>query len=304
MSKPKKEKPDGMVLYQLSLQTLAQLPPEIAGTVIKSACCYFLDGELPEFSPSQMVEQITFSILQKDIDAGLAKYRETVERNTKNRNAYKENSPDSPVVTSGDHSSQEVTTRDQISPEVTTHDQLSPEVTKYKYKSESESEYETKSENESESEPETETKTEREPEGEKESQSDSQSESQSDSKRLSGDTLTDRRTDGPTDGQTSFTPPQIKTAWTKYYMRNMSASDELGIKALLDIGYSEKQIIDNIRDTAEYKPTYPLRYLKKALQEETPTRSPDSPDLQDARVSERERENYRRFQEYLESTHI
>ena len=294
MSKPKKEKPDGMVLYQLSLQTLAQLPPEIAGTVIKSACCYFLDGELPEFSPSQMVEQITFSILQKDIDAGLAKYRETVERNTKNRNAYKENSPDSPVVTSGDHSS----------PEVTTHDQMSPEVTKYKYKSESESEYETKSENESESEPETETKTEREPEGEKESQSDSQSESQSDSKRLSGDTLTDRPTDRQTDGQTLSIPSQIKSAWTKYYMRSMSASDELGIKALLDIGYSEKQIIDNIRDTAEYKPTYPLRYLKKALQEETHTRSPDSPYTPDARVSEREQANYRRFQEYLESTHI
>ena len=286
MSKPKKEKPDGMVLYQLSLQTLAQLPPEIAGTVIKSACCYFLDGELPEFSPSQMVEQITFSILQKDIDAGLAKYRETVERNTRNRNAYKENSPDSPVVTSGDHSS----------PEVTTHDQLSPEVTKYKYKSESE--YETKSENESESEPETETKTEREPEGEKESQSDSQSESQSDSKQLSGDTLTDGRTDRQTDGQTLSIPSQIKSAWRKYYMRNMSASDELGINALLEVGYSEKQIIDNIRDTAEYKPTYPLRYLKKALQEERPTRSPS------AKVSEREREIANRFDEYLKSTII
>lgn len=296
MSKPKKEKPDGMVLYQLSLQTLAQLPPEIAGTVIKSACCYFLDGELPEFSPSQMVEQITFSILQKDIDAGLAKYRETVERNTKNRNAYKENSPDSPVVTSGDHSSQEVTTRDQISPEVTTHDQLSPEVTKYKYKSESE--YETKSENESESEPETETKTEREPEGEKESQSDSQSESQSDSKRLSGDTLTDRRTDRPTDGQTPFTPPQIKTAWARYYKRNMSASDEIGVQALLDCGYSEQQIINNIRDTAEYEPSYPLRYLRKALQEERPTRSPS------AKVSEREREIASKFEEYLKSTII
>lgn len=302
MSKPKKEKPDGMVLYQLSLQTLAQLPPEIAGTVIKSACCYFLDGELPEFSPSQMVEQITFSILQKDIDAGLAKYRETVERNTKNRNAYKENSPDSPVVTSGDHSSQEVTTRDQISPEVTTHDQLSPEVTKYKYKSESE--YETKSENESESEsePETETKTEREPEGEKESQSDSQSESQSDSKRLSGDTLTDRRTDRPTDGQTPFTPPQIKTAWARYYGRSMSTSDEIGVQALLDTGYSEQQILDKIRYTAEHRPSYPLQYLRKALSEiPISTRSPYTPD---ARVSERERENYRRFQEHLASTHI
>jgi len=298
MSKPKKEKPDGMVLYQLSLQTLAQLPPEIAGTVIKSACCYFLDGELPEFSPSQMVEQITFSILQKDIDAGLEKYRETVERNTRNRNAYKENSPDSPVVTSGDHSSQEVTTRNQISPEVTTHDQMSPEVTKYKYKSESESEYETKSENESESEPETETETEREPEGEKESQSDSQSESQSDSKRLSGDTLTDRTTDRPTDGQTSFTPPQIKTAWARCYGRSMSQSDEIGMQALLDAGYSEQQIIKNIRETSEYTPTYPLRYLRKALQEEQPTRSPLE------KVSEREREIASKFEEYLKSTHI
>lgn len=293
MSKPKKEKPDGMLLYQLSRQTLLQIPTEMAGTIIQSACRYFEDGELPEFSPSQMFEQITFSILQKDIDAGLAKYRETVERNTENRNAYKKKSP---VVTSGDHSS----------PEVTTHDQLSPEVTKYKYQSESEyefkSENESENESESESEPETETKTEREPEGEKESQSDSQSESQSDSKRLSGDTLTDRPTDRPTDGQTFSTPPQIKTTWARCYGRSMSTSDEIGVQALLDTGYSEQQILDKIRYTAEHRPSYPLQYLRKALSEiPISTRSPYTPD---PRVSDREREIASKFEEYLKSTII
>lgn len=122
----------------------------------------------------------------------------------------------------------------------------------------------------------------------------SQSVSQSDKSGSGGYELTDR----PTDGQTFSTPTNIKTAWAKYYKRNMSVSDEIGVQALLDSGYSEQQIINNIRDTAEYEPSYPLRYLRKALQEERPTRSPS------AKVSEREREIASKFEEYLKSTII
>lgn len=302
----RKDAPDGIVIYRKSWETAQMFKgnEEAAGRLLIAVADYFLDGVEPEFSDLAM--KLAFANFKADIEQGWKRFNSKCEaaRNRQNptkTDRIRKNPTESntePVNLS------ESVIMDIVNSETDT-DRQNPTESERIHEQPTESVNDREKPNHTEFEGCSENlTTEAAVNGSQQLTKDvnlrdiekSQSVSQSDKSGSGGD--------GPTDGQTFSTPTNIKTAWTKYYMRNMSASDELGIKALLDIGYSEKQIIDNIRDTAEYKPTYPLRYLKKALQEETPTRSPDSPDLQDARVSERERENYRRFQEYLESTHI
>ena len=94
MSRPRKTRPDGFVLYAHSLRVLQVLPDEAAGKAIKAACAYFLSGqEMPEDSS---MEYLAYSVLRLDVDAALDRFRETCDRNRENRHHS------SPVVTSGD----------------------------------------------------------------------------------------------------------------------------------------------------------------------------------------------------------
>lgn len=101
MSK-RKERPDGIVLYQQSLQTLALLPDEAAGRAIKAAVAYFTTGA--EMEAGQTMEYLAFSILKVDIDAARDRFIAKCEQNRKNRNGGDQPSP---VVTSGDQNRNE-----------------------------------------------------------------------------------------------------------------------------------------------------------------------------------------------------
>lgn len=96
MSK-RKERPDGIVLYQQSLQTLALLPDEQAGKAIKAAVAYFMTGAAPD--EAQTMEYLAFSILKVDVDAALGRFIAKCEQNRKNRNGGDQSLP---VVTDGD----------------------------------------------------------------------------------------------------------------------------------------------------------------------------------------------------------
>ena len=101
MSK-RKERPDGIVLYQQSLQTLALLPDEAAGRAIKAAVAYFTTGA--EMEAGQTMEYLAFSILKVDIDAARDRFIAKCEQNRKNRNGGDQSSP---VVTDGDQNRDE-----------------------------------------------------------------------------------------------------------------------------------------------------------------------------------------------------
>ena len=98
----RKERPDGIVLYQQSLQTLALLPDEQAGKAVKAAVAYFMTGEAPDEAPT--MEYLAFSILKVDIDAALTRFSTKCEQNRKNRNGGDQSSP---VVTDGDQNRNE-----------------------------------------------------------------------------------------------------------------------------------------------------------------------------------------------------
>lgn len=91
MSK-RKERPDGIVFYQQSLQTLALLPDAVAGQAIKAAVAYFMTGETPDEAPT--MEYLAFSILKVDIDSALTRFSTKCEQNRKNRNGGDQSSPD------------------------------------------------------------------------------------------------------------------------------------------------------------------------------------------------------------------
>lgn len=94
MSRPRKARPDGFVLYAHSLKVLQVIPDEAAGRAIKAVCSYFSDGqEMPE-DPS--MEYLAYSVLKLDVDAALDRFKETCDRNRENRHHS------SPVVTDGD----------------------------------------------------------------------------------------------------------------------------------------------------------------------------------------------------------
>lgn len=98
----RKERPDGIVLYQQSLQTLALLPDSAAGAAVKAAVAYFMTGETPDEAPT--MEYLAFSILKVDIDAALTRFSTKCEQNRKNRNGGDQSSP---VVTDGDQNRNE-----------------------------------------------------------------------------------------------------------------------------------------------------------------------------------------------------
>lgn len=99
MSRPRKTRPDGFVLYAHSLKVLQVLPDEAAGRAIKAVCAYFSDGQ--EMAENQSMEYLAYSVLKLDVDAALDRFRESCERNRENRHR----SP--PVVTSGDQKREE-----------------------------------------------------------------------------------------------------------------------------------------------------------------------------------------------------
>lgn len=107
MAKPRKQRPDGIVLYQQSLSILSFLPDETAGKAIKAAIAYFTNGA--ELEDTQSMEFLAYSVLRVDIDNALGRFREKCERNRRNRNGGEEQ----PETTDGDQSSPVVTNGDQ-----------------------------------------------------------------------------------------------------------------------------------------------------------------------------------------------
>lgn len=315
MSK-RKEAPDGIVIYRKSWETLSMFSDDEAeaGRLMLAVSKYFLTGEETEFKDRSM--RIAFAQFKSDIAQGWKRFNAKCESARRDKNPTLTNKnqnnriipdePDEPDDADDDRIMLDESVMMDIVNSETDRNHMNRMMPHEPDDAESSGKNrmmrnepdEIDRNHMMQNKPDEMTNDRQKPdepddaecEGEKRSQSISQS-----VKSGSGD---DGRTDRPTDGQTFLTPPQIKIAWAKYYGRNMSASDEIGVQALLDSGYSEQQIINNIRDTAEYEPSYPLRYLRKALQEEKPTRSPS------AKVSEREREIASKFEEYLKSTII
>lgn len=292
----RKEAPDGIVIYRKSWEIAQMLRDNrnAAGDLLIAVADYFVDGTEPEFT--DIAVKMAFANFKADIEQGFRRFynkceaarnrqnptkTDRIRKNPEEYNKDRVNLSESVIM---DIVNSETDT-DRQNPTETVNDREKPNHTEFEGCSET---------------------TEAAVNGSQQLTKDvnlrdiekSQSVSQSDKSGSEGDELTDR----PTDGQTFSTPTNIKTAWAKYYGRNMSTSEEIGVQAFLDTGYSEKQIIDKIRYTAEHRPSYPLQYLRKALSEiPISTRSPYTPD---PRVSDREREIASKFEEYLKSTII
>lgn len=93
MGKPRKTHPDGFILFAQSMRAIEVLPDEAAGRAIKAACAYFISGK--EMEETQSMEFLAYSVLKMDVDAALARFRETCDRNRENRNHQ------SPLVAGG-----------------------------------------------------------------------------------------------------------------------------------------------------------------------------------------------------------
>lgn len=290
----RKDAPDGIVIYRKSWEAAQMFKgnEEIAGRLLIAVADYFLDGVEPEFSDLAM--KLAFANFKADIEQGWKRFNSKCEaaRNRQNPTKTDRIRKNTEEYDKGRVNLSESVIMDIVNSETDT-DRQNPTESVNDREKPNHTEFEGCSEN---------LTTEAAVNGSQELTEDvnlrdiekSQSVSQSDKSGSGSDELTDR----PTDGQTFLTPPQIKTVWARCYGRSMSGSEEIGMQALLDSGYSEQQIIDKIRDSAEYRPSYPLQYLRKALKEKQPARSPLE------KVSEREREIASKFEEYLKSTII
>ena len=79
MGRTRKERPDGVVFFSVSLQQLRLLPDDQAGRVVKAAATLFLEGGEP--SGLELSEQLVFSSLRADIGASLKSFRDRCARN-------------------------------------------------------------------------------------------------------------------------------------------------------------------------------------------------------------------------------
>lgn len=114
MARKRKERPDGVVLYAQSLNTLQLLSDESSGRAIKAAIAYFLNGTEP--SNLDGVEFLAYSVMKVDIDNGIAKFKEVCEKNRENRNKRSQD------VTTGDQSFPVVTDGDDSQPVISSGD--------------------------------------------------------------------------------------------------------------------------------------------------------------------------------------
>ena len=101
---PRKQKPDGFVLYGSALRQMLLLPDGAAGRVIQSAAALFLDGTEPE--GLDLAETLVFSILRDNVAQALERFQTLCEvnREVAAKRAY------------GHAASQTVTRRDGSSP--------------------------------------------------------------------------------------------------------------------------------------------------------------------------------------------
>lgn len=79
MGRTRKERPDGVVFFSVSLQQLRLLPDIQAGRVVKAAATLFLEDIEP--SGLELSEQLVFSSLRADIGASLKSFRDRCARN-------------------------------------------------------------------------------------------------------------------------------------------------------------------------------------------------------------------------------
>ena len=79
MGRPRKERPDGCLVFSKTLEAIRMLPDEDAGKAVKALASFFLEGVEPdglELSPG-----IVFGLLKSDALASFDKFEATCERN-------------------------------------------------------------------------------------------------------------------------------------------------------------------------------------------------------------------------------
>lgn len=110
MGRPRKERPDGCLVFSKTLEAIRMLPDEDAGKAVKALASFFLEGVEPD--ELELAPGIVFGLLKSDALASFDKFEATCERNkaiADKREAMRR-------CTTGDHASPPDTNQTESNP--------------------------------------------------------------------------------------------------------------------------------------------------------------------------------------------